>query len=318
MTSSACRRVVTVALLLAHPAVAAGAPGWRLLALMPLDERTTLAAFVDERTGVRLGGPWVRYTLDGGRTWLDGASPDPARHALEVLPDGFAWHAGVLSVGRSFSYGRTWYQGGNFGGGDPQPAVFLSFADENRGLIAARARLGLTEDGGLEWTSLPLPGWAEGVAAVSLSLAPPSPGAAPPAMVARHTRRAVVGRVLDTAGRIWVTRDGGATWSFAESPIAGRRFRVAGGVATAALRFTAAGDGVLAALVEEDGRERLRVFRSTPDEAGWTEERFPLVEEPGALYLSPDGRLLTWKRIGRNELRLFVREGTTAAGAPSP
>jgi hypothetical protein len=308
---------VAVALLLALPAGARAAPGWRLLALLPLEEPITLAAFVDERAGVLLGGPWARYTLDGGRTWLDGAAADSARHALEVLPDGFAWHAGVLTVGRSFSYGRTWYPGGNFGGGDPEPAVFLSFADENRGLIAARARLGLTEDGGLRWSSLPLPGWAEGVAAVSLSLAPPPPGGAPPAMVAQRTRRAVVGRVLDTAGRIWVTRDGGETWSFAESPIAGRRFRVAGGVATAALRFTAAGDGVLAAFVEEDGRERLRVFRATRGEAGWTEEWFPLVEEPGALYLSPDGRLLTWKRIGRSEVRLYVREATAAGRVPS-
>ena len=300
-------RGAAVALLVSFP-LAASAAGWRLAWSSVLEERTTLAAFADERSGVRLG-PWVLYTHDGGRTWLEGPVPDPARHALELLPDGFAWHAGVLTVGRSFDGGRTWYRGGRFGDGDPEPAVFLSFADENRGLIATRTRLGLTEDGGLRWTPLPLPGWAEEVAAVSLSLAPPRPGPAPPAMVALLAPKRVVGRVLDTAGRIWVTHDGGATWSFAESPIAGRRFHVAGGVATAALRFTASGVGVLAAFVEEDdGGLRLRVFRSDPGEPGWTEERLPHVDEPGALYLSPDGRVLTWKRLGRNELRVYVRD----------
>ncbi len=303
------------ALLLTAFPLAASAAEWRLAWTDRPEERTTFAAFADERSGVRLGGPWVLHTRDGGRSWLDGPVLDPGRHAMELLPGGFAWHAGVLTVGRSFDGGRTWFRAGNYGGGDPEPAVFLSFADENRGLIGTREHLGLTEDGGLRWRSMPLPGWAEEVAAVSLSLAPPS--AAPPAMVSQGASRPVVGRVLDTAGRVWVTCDLGATWSFAESPIAGRRFHVAGGVATTAVRFTRSGAGVVAAFVQEDGRARLRVFRSAADGTRWTEERIPPIEEPAALYVSPDGRVLTWKSLDRNELRIYVRRGeerTAGAG----
>jgi photosystem II stability/assembly factor-like uncharacterized protein len=306
MNASVIRRT-TLALIAALPVTATAVPEWRLASTSTLAEPTRLAAFADPRAGVLLGGPWLLYTRDGGRTWEDGPTLDPARHALEVLPDGFAWHAGVLTVGRSFDGGRTWYRGGRFGGGDPEPAVFLSFADENRGLIATRARLGLTLDGGLRWTSIALPGLAEEVAAVSLSLAPAPPDDAPPA-VALHGPRRVVGRVLDTAGRLWVTYDLGANWSFAESPIAGRRFHVAGGVPTTALRFTRSGAGVLAAFVEANGGARLRVFRSAADGAEWVEERVPLVETPGALFLSPDARVLTWTSLERDELRVYVRQ----------
>jgi photosystem II stability/assembly factor-like uncharacterized protein len=291
----------------------AQAPAWRLATTARHDHLVTTAGFLDERTGLTVGGAGagniavVFTTADGGRTWVEAASPSWQRHALELLPGGFAWHAGVLTAQRSFDGGRTWYRAGSFGDGDPAPALFLSFADETRGLIGTTRRLGLSDDGGLRWRPVALPPGIEELAAVSMALAPPRPGENAPSLVALHTVPPVVGRVLDRAGGIWATRDGGASWVREESPLAGRPFWTAGGAPAAALRYTPAGAGVLAAFVEEDGRRRCRVWRTPGGGAGWAEAPIDL-HEPGTLFVSFDGRVLTWKSLERSELRVYAWE----------
>lgn len=322
MNGAGIRLVCTVlALSVARgaPASEAEGPGWRLVARRAFEHRVTCAGFLDERRGLTVGGAgagnmaYVFHTADGGRTWREAASPSWRRHALELLPGGFAWHAGVLQVGRSFDGGRTWYQGGRIGEVDPGPAILLSFADENRGLAATARWLGRTDDGGLRWSAVPLPAGVEELAAVSLAVTPPRAGEGDPALVALHTRRPVVTRVLDAAGGLWVD-DGAATWRSLESPLSGKRVHQAGRAATAALRFTLAGEGVLAAFVEEDGRYELRIWRVSAGDSGWTEEQVPALDEPGAIFLSPDGRILTWKSLDRAELRVYARRPPATRG----
>jgi photosystem II stability/assembly factor-like uncharacterized protein len=321
MTGHLASRICIASLVaLAHGRALPADPGWRLVAKRTFEHRVTAAGFLDERHGLTVGGAgagtmsYVFHTADGGRTWREAADPSGRRHALELLPGGFAWHAGLLQIGRSFDYGQTWYRGGNFGEGEPSPAIFLSFADENRGLVATARRLARTGDGGLRWTAVTLPAGATELAAISLAIAPPRPRDRTPALVALHTVRPVVGRVLDGAGEIWTTSNDGASWTAAESPLAGKRLRLAGGAATSALRFTSAGEGVVAAFVEEGRACRLRIWRSRAGEAGWVEEAFPAVTEPGALFLSPDARVLTWKSLERGELRVYARDAPARTG----
>jgi hypothetical protein len=283
--------------------------GWQLVATRRFEHRVCHAGFLDERTGLTVGAAGagnmaaVFSTRDGGETWIEGPSVSWRLHVLELLPDGFAWHAGTLTVSRSFNGGRSWYRVGSFGDGGP--ALFLSFADENRGLIASPERLGRTEDGGLHWTAVPLPPGAEELAAVSMALVPRPPGDASPSPVAIHAVRPVAVRALDSAGRLWRAEEGGAGWRGAESPLAGLRFRRSGNAPAVALRFTPAGEGVLAAFVEEAGGWRCRVWR-TAGGAAWAEEPFPPLPEPGTLFLSPDGRFLTWRSADRDELRVYA------------
>lgn len=310
---------LSLALLAAAPAAAAE-PGWRLVARRTFEHRVTAAGFVDARRGLTVGGAgagnmaYVFTTADGGRSWREAASPSWRRHALELSAAGFAWHAGVLQIGRSFDFGRTWYHGGSFGEADVGPAVLLSFADENRGLVATARRLGRTGDGGLRWTKVPLPEGVEELAAVSLAVAPPGPGARAPSLVGLHTIRQTVARALDAAGALWMDDGSGAGWRRVESPLAGARLHRAGGAATAALRFTPDGEGAVAAFVAEGGRWRLRAWRAAAGGARWVEERLPALDEPGSLFLSPDAGVLTWKSLERNELRVYVRRARATRG----
>jgi photosystem II stability/assembly factor-like uncharacterized protein len=287
-------------------ALAAGGE-WRLAATRAFELPARYAGFVDERSGITVGpGGLVHYTRDGGRTWSQGLIVSASRHALEMLPDGLAWNAGILNVCRSFNGGKTWYRGGAFGSGAPNPALFLSFADENRGLVANLERLGMTADGGLSWTDVPLPDGVGEIAAVSLSVAPPPERDTSPAMVALETIRKVVGRVLDRSGRLWTTEDGGRTWRGAESPLAGQAFHVAGRAPTVALRFTPSGEGILAAFVQRAGGHQCRIFRLAAGAGDWREERVSLMEL-GTLFLSPDGNLLTAKPFDREVILLYAR-----------
>jgi photosystem II stability/assembly factor-like uncharacterized protein len=304
----ACVLVVALA-----PIAAPAAEGWRLVATRTFQHRVTYAGFLDVRSGLTVGGAGagtiavVFTTRDGGRTWLEGASAAWRRHTLEFSPEGFAWHAGMLQVSRSFDGGRTWYPAANFGDGDPSPALFLSFADENRGFIASGSQIYRTEDGGVQWLPVVLPDGVDEVAAVSTALAPPPARDNAPSLVSLHTTRSVVGRLLDRAGCLWVTTDAGASWKREESPLADKQFHLAGSAPTVALRFTRSGDGLLAAFVAQADGWRLRIFRWGAGGTGWTEEAAPALPELGTLFLSPDGRVLTWKSLERDELRVYLR-----------
>lgn len=311
------RAVIVLASLAVNASLAGRASpadaGWRLAAVRTLEHQATYAGFLDARAGITVGlHGLVAYTTDGGATWIEGRNVSDCRSALELLPDGFAWHAGTVQVNRSFNGGRTWYRVAGFQGAGMDLARSLSFADENRGLVATDRRLYATEDGGLHWHALALPAGVDEIAAVSLALRPSPSGAHEPTRVTLETTRPVIARVLDRTGRLWVTEDGGARWTPAESPLAGMRFQVAARAPTAFLRFTPSGEGAVTAFVEEGGRARCRLWRRDGVEDGWSEEAVPL-EEPGTLFPSPDARVLTWKSADRDEVRVYVRDARGGA-----
>lgn len=306
-------RAPIIAALLLAAAPATGNDAWQLIAVRALEHQATYAGFVDERAGITVGVHGVvAYTTDGGRTWLPGRNASDCRSALELLPDGFAWHAGTVQVRRSFNGGRTWYRVSGFQRDGMDLARCLSFADENRGLLATDRHLFTTDDGGLHWRELALPVPLEEIAAVSLAPRPPPPDDRAPARVALETTRPVIARLLDRAGALWV-RDDGMGWQPAESPLASRRFHVAARAPTAVVRFTASGEGAVAAFVEDGGRGRCRLWRRDASGGNWKEEPVPL-DEPGTLFLSPDARVLTWKAADRDELRVYVRRARATRG----
>jgi photosystem II stability/assembly factor-like uncharacterized protein len=286
------------------PALAAGSAAWHPIAIRTFEQQAIHAGFADARSGVTVGAHGMVFsTRDGGRTWEEAVNHTGGRNALELHPEGFAWHAGNVEVRRSFDGGRTWYLAADFTGAGADPVLHLSFADEVRGFIATRGRLGITSDGGLSWAEVRLPAEAQEVAAVWMGIAPVRPGTTSPQM--SFTRRQTVGRLLDATGRLWVTEDGGKSWNEVASPLAGERFHVAGRAPTVALRFSSKGEGVLAAFVEEGAGWRCRVYRWAAGGTRWQEETLPL-RELGSLFLSSDANLLTWKSFDRNELRVYA------------
>ncbi len=297
-------RLLVAMLALAANTPASGATfSWRLVAKRTFEHQATYAGFSDPRSGITVGPHgMVFHTTDGGATWKEAANHTGGRNALELHPEGFAWHAGHAEVRRSFNGGRTWYLAADFAR-DLENALHLSFADEARGFIATRGQLAITYDGGLSWADVRLPAEAGEIAAVSMTLAPIRPGST--SLETSFTRREIVGRLLDVHGRLWVTKDGGTSWSEMESPVAGEALYVAGRAPTAALRFASTGEGVLTAFVSQGEGWQCRAYRWAAGANRWQEEALPIAER-GTLFLSADASLLTWKSLDRNELRLYA------------
>lgn len=270
-------RLAALSFALGAPLAARGSPAqWRLVGEAPVSHRATVAAFGDEKNGVTAGYAGAMYvTRDGGKTWTPGTNSSACRFGLEVLPDGSAWTAGNLGHVRvSRDGGAHWAVAASWGRSEPRQARHFSFVDARRGLIASQEELAITADGGESWTNLAVPARAGMIAAVSLS----------------EEAGALRIRLLDENGDLWASADRGASWMQAASPLKVPVFESMT-APRAAMRFTPAGEGVLAAIADEGG-PRGHVYRTRDGGKSWQEEAAPGFPV-SVLTISSDARLLT-------------------------
>ncbi len=287
MTSKAVR-LVTLSVLLSIP-LAGRAAGWRLAGEIPVTHRATLAAVVDDRNGITAGYAGAMFvTHDGGKTWTPGVNSSACRFGLEALPGGAAWTAGNLGHVRvSKDGGEHWTAAATWGRSEPRQARHFSFVDANRGLIGSQEELAYTADAGESWTNLTVPAKAGMIAAVSLS----------------EEAGALRIRLLDENGDLWASDDRGATWKAAPRPFQGPVFESMT-APRAAMRFTAGGEGVLAAMLDQGG-PKAHVYRTRDGGKSWQEEAIAGLP-PSVVTLSSDGKLLT--AFDQYTIRLYRAE----------
>jgi len=193
---------------------------WKCVIERRIEQPLTYAGFVNKDNGITVGVHGaVFYTTNAGEKWSEGLNVSQCRHGLDMLDDGFAWHCGNRSVRRSFNGGKRWYRVADFGGGEPDHARFISFADENRGFVATDKTLGMTADGGIVWKSVMLPAGVKEIAAVSMSITPEKPSLI--ASENMYRERKATGRLLDSEGRIWIMNSRNMGWSEEASPLKG-------------------------------------------------------------------------------------------------
>jgi photosystem II stability/assembly factor-like uncharacterized protein len=267
--------VLALALTLAGPLAARAAPPrWTLLAESTVTHKASVAAFVDEKNGMTAGYAGTMYfTHDGGKSWSPAMNASACRFGLEARPGAAFTVGNAGNVRASADGGEHWTVLAQFGRSEPGHARFLSFVDAKRGLVASPEDLGLTADGGNTWTRVAAPPRAGMVAAVSLS----------------EEGGALLLRVLDENGALWLSGDAGKTWAQAASPLTSPVFE---SMTTpwAAMRFTGA-EGVLAAFVDEKSGPRGRVFRTRDGGKTWAEEQVQELKT-GTPTFSYDGKLL--------------------------
>lgn len=174
-------------------------------------------------------------------------------------------------MGVSTDGGQTWQAVADYGN-----CRAMSFLDAQSGWIATADRLSRTQDGGKTWEDVPLPEDVSEIAAISL-------------------RTEEEGYLLDDAGVLHVTRNGGETWTahpvgfdLQAKTIPSRP------TASAALRFTDADHGVIAVHLTGGLQGGVVVARTADGGQTWEqttvfETELPLI----TLYLSRDGSTLT-------------------------
>ena len=175
--------------------------------------------------------------------------------------------------------GKTWKAIAGKAGG---MGCILAFADTQTGWLGFGAKFEMTADGGVTWKELPLPKDAGKAAAISL-------------------RTPMDGYLVDGNGVLYITQDGGKTWS---SRSLGLNNPGILGFSTgsfvnetpqAAVRFVDADHGLV--VLGLSGKTNLIALRTADGGKTWKEESVPA--ELGKPYLSRDGRFLTVNQWGK-------------------
>ena len=183
------------------------------------------------------------------------------------------------NVSVSTDGGKTWKAIEDKAGG---MGCILAFADADTGWFGFGNKFQMTADGGATWKELALPEGVSKVAAISL-------------------RTAADGYLLDDAGTLHITQDGGKTWS--SRPLGLDNPGILGFASgafvnetpQAAVRFIDAGHGLI--VLGLSGNTNLVAFRTADGGKTWKEERLPA--ELGKPYLSRDGKFLTVNQWGK-------------------
>ncbi len=162
----------------------------------------------------------------------------------------------------------------------------MSFVDADTGWMGFGDKFQMTSDGGATWEDITLPVEVEKVAAVSL-------------------RTATDGYLLDNKSILYITQDGGKTWSqksqltdsqeimgFATGPFINE-------IPQASIRFTDANNGL--AVLGLSGKEIITILRTSDGGSTWKEDTPPegMGVPMGAIYISRDGKFITTNLWGK-------------------
>jgi photosystem II stability/assembly factor-like uncharacterized protein len=253
---------------------------WKIVSQRAADPSmaVNVAGFLDESHGITVGySGEVHYTTDGGKTWPAAANKTLCRFGLDIVSAQAAWHCGNGGIGFSSDGGRTWTNvEGTYSTSAAYPCHFLSFLDATTGWAANDSDLVRVDNGGDTWTAIKLPaGFGGPIAAINL-------------------RTPTDGYVLGSAGTVWLTADGGKTWT--SKPLG----LTSGAIATsnkplAVIRFSDATHGVVVARLAGTAF-KLVALRTSDGGATWQTEQIGLVPAGGdvtSLYLAHDGVSLT-------------------------
>jgi photosystem II stability/assembly factor-like uncharacterized protein len=251
-------------------------PGpWQVVAEYNEHHSIMTAGFHDETFAIT-GGVVGRmnYSTDGGKTWPAGVNQSDCRYGMEIVSHSIAWTCGGMThVRRSIDGGKTWQVVASFGGyNGTNPCHSMSFLDENIGWLATSTMFGATVDGGVSWSTPPLPDAATKI--VTLDTYAPGQG-----------------YLLDQKGVLYFTEDDGFHWMKASQLELGGFAMPFSAYQQAAMRFSDAGHGTIVLSGKVGNTEEVLAFHTNDGGQSWVSEIVPVISGP--VYLSRDSHLLT-------------------------
>jgi photosystem II stability/assembly factor-like uncharacterized protein len=242
-----------------------------------------ISGFFDKKQAITVGDSGhIHYTKDGGKTWNEGTNSSLCLFGLNIVTNKVAYACGNGSyVVKTTDGGANWKSVSTIGDSEPNHPRYLSFIDENTGWIATtqkfsynnkEMKLASTKDGGKTWDGIILPEEADDILAIYL-------------------RTCDNGYVIDTKKNLYITKDGGK--SFSKLPLNIEDIDLKAKFEQhIVLKFSDENNALIA---YEDTASRLKAARSSDGGKTWMSETIP-DSSIGALYLSQNGKLLTLTR----------------------
>jgi outer membrane protein assembly factor BamB len=148
----------------------------------------------------------------------------------------------------------------------------MSFLDENTGWLATSTMFGATVDGGVSWSTPPLPETTTKIATLDTY----APG---------------TGYLLDQDGVLYFTQDDGVHWMETSHFDLGDFSTPFSAYQQAAMRFSDADHGIVVLAGQIGKTGKVLAFHTSDGAQSWTSETVPVISGP--VYLSRDGQLLT-------------------------
>ena len=265
------------------------ASSWQVIRQTDVQHSTTIAGFLDKNYGITAGVRGeVHTTRDGGDTWPDATNESLCRFGLEILDEQVAWHCGNGGHVRiTTDGGITWHEVADFGPNEPRHCRLLSFVDADIGWAATPFQLGATVDSGTSWTEINLPEGIENIAAIAL-------------------RTISDGYLLDLKGNVFITQDGGDTWTNRSLGLKAGKELMDFNAPMAAMRWYDADHGLVVVSLVGEGESEVLAFHTADGGQTWEQESVPA--KFGVLYLTRDGRVLTITHLG-NKITVLRYEG---------
>jgi len=198
---------------------------------------------------------------------------------MDIVDVNTIWQCGMKNLSVSTDGGKTWKAIAEKAGG---LGCLLAFADAKTGWFGFGTKFQMTTDAGATWKELALPKDVGNVAAISL-------------------RTPTDGYLIDKNATLYITKDAGTTWSSQSLGLTSPSIMgfVSGGfvneIPQAAVRFVDAKHGLI--VLGLSGKTSLTALRTADGGKTWKEESLPA--EPGASYISRDGKFLTVNQWGK-------------------
>lgn len=264
---------------------------WEHISTVKTPATLRMGAFLDENLGI-IGGPdragIAQTTTDGGQSWTVAGNSSMCLFGLDVIDAKTMWECNASNIRVTTDGGQSW---SGKASGRGQPGCKISAVDEKTAFVTSPSELVVTHDGGLTREPLPLPAdlTTSQVAAISF-------------------RSQTDGYILDGAGQVYATTDGGKTWETRPSPDLSQygelKLRVNQGQPYAAMRFFDNEHGFLILSLAGGGASKVVALRTADGGKTWDEQ---IIEAfYSTLYLSRDGKYLTLASAFTNhELSIF-------------
>ncbi len=249
---------------------------WEVVAEYDVHHGVMTTGFLNEEYGITGGPGNMNHTTDGGQSWSEDINVSDCRYGMEILDEQHAWTCGGMThVRRSNDGGNIWQEAARFGLSRDGPCRLMSFVDLKNGWLASPNHMGVTTDGADSWTIRTIMNEPEGTEYImGIGLYTP-----------HH------GYMMNSSGALYHTTNDGVQWSLIPSPKPDGWEFARSVYAVVTMRFHDREHGIIIMHLKKQDEEQVIAYHTADGAQTWTSELVPV--EPGPLYISQDGRLLT-------------------------